>query len=158
MKINDLNFENNNGAHNVMLYEYQEAGQACRNIESLVRTAISLFAAIQAIIIGFIQTRTSVSLETILIEVFSIVVSVVTLFSILRLQMYYSAYMERAKCIERRLNMNLYLFGCEYMDIMKAPAQRIKNKKLLAAIPATVFVIFAILLVRDAKCYLSYLF
>lgn len=137
-----------------LIHEYNEAGQACRNNEGLVRTGISLFTAIQAAILGFIQTRAKVSLEVVLIEVLAIVVSIVTFLTVLRLQMLYTAYMERAKCIERRLCMNLYTYGWEYMEVKKAPAQKIGNKRLLAFIPVTVFILFAILLIRDGKAYI----
>ena len=142
-----------NADKQVMLLEYQEAGQACRNNESLVRTGISLFTAVQVAILGFIQTRNCVTLETLLLEILALVVSVVTFLTIIRLQMLYTAYMKRAKEIEAKLKMKLYTAGWRYMETQKPPAQKIKNKRLLAAIPVVVFGIYAVLFVRDVKMY-----
>jgi len=54
----------------ILLREYQEAGEACRGHDTLVRTGLTIFGAAQAAIIGYIVTRGPiVTLELVLLEI-----------------------------------------------------------------------------------------
>ncbi len=136
----------------ILLREYQEAGQTCRNYDQLTRTGFSIFAAVQAAIIGFIGARTGIGpLELVLLEVLGLWLSVVILLTTLRLHYRYKTFMERAKCIERHLGMYLYQYSFDYFGVKKMPGQWAGNKKLWASVPCLTFLLYAVLLIRDGR-------
>jgi hypothetical protein len=135
----------------ILCREYQEAGEACRGHDTLVRTGLTVFGAAQAAIIGFIVTRgPSITLELVLLEILGLWLSVVVFFTTRRLHVRYSNYMERARCIERRLGMYLYQYSYEYFGTESVPAKWTGNKKLWASVPALTFVLYLVLLGRAA--------
>ncbi len=142
----------------LLLKEYAEAGSACRANEALVRTGLTIFVSVQAAIIGFIQVTSGslITREVLLLEWLGFVASVATWISLLRLRLLYSAYIERAKCIERRLGLALYTAAWPFLEEARAPGQKIGNKKLLATLPATTFAIYLLLLVSDAPKYFTF--
>jgi hypothetical protein len=138
----------------ILLKEYQEAGETCRNHDQLIRTGFSIFAAVQAAIIGFIGTKKDIgSLELVLLEVLGLWLSVVILLTTLRLHYRNKAYMERAKCIENQLGMYLYQYSFDYFDIEKEkiPGQWAGNKKLWASVSLLTFFLYTVLLLRDGS-------
>ena len=152
--MNDLSRE-----QKILLQEYSEAGQICRNTDQLVRTGISIFAAIQAAIIAFIGTSKHIgSLEVVLLEVLGLWLSVVVLLTTLRLHYRYKTYMDRAKHIEHKLCMYLYQFSYDYFGVAKIPGAWAGNKKLWASVPALTFLLYALLLVRDGRTLFGCMF
>lgn len=134
----------------ILLHEHQEASQMCRSHDQLVRTGLTIFGAAQAVIVGFIGTQQGkASLALFLLEVFGLWLSVIVLLTTLRLQKRYESYMERAKCIERRVGM--YLFECsqDYFAFASIPIKRFGNKKLWASVPVVAIGMYLILLGRD---------
>lgn len=134
----------------ILLHEYQEASQACRNHDQLVRTGLTIFGAAQAVIVGFIGTQKGgASLALFLLEIFGFWLSVIVLLTTLRLQKRYESYMERAKCIERRVGM--YLFECsqDYFAFASIPVKHFGNKQLWASVPVLAIGMYLILLGRD---------
>jgi hypothetical protein len=141
--MNDLSRE-----EEILLHEYKEAGQACRGHDTLVRTGLTIFGAAQAAIIGFIVSRTAVTIELVLLELLGLWLSVVVFFTTRRLHYRYGNYMERARCIERRLGMYLYQYSYDYFGSEGGPAKWAGNKKLWASVPALTFLIYLVLLGR----------
>lgn len=140
----------------ILLKEYKEAGETCRNHDQLTRTGFSIFAAVQAAIIGFIGIRKEIgSLELVLLEVLGLLLSVVILLTTLRLHYRYKTYMERARCIERHLGMYLYQYSFDYFGSKKIPGQWAGNKKLWASVPCLTFLLYAVLLLRDGPKLIS---
>lgn len=134
----------------ILLREYAQAGEACRANDTLVRTGLTIFGAVQAAIIGFVASRgnTGITLELFLLEVLGLWLSVVVYYTTRRLHYRYKNYMERARCIERQLGMNLYQFSYEYFGSEPVPAKWAGNKRLWATVPAVTFVIYVVLLLR----------
>lgn len=135
----------------ILLREYQEAGEACRGHDTLVRTGLSIFGAVQAAIIGFIASQEkSITVELVILEILGLWLSVVVFFTTRRLHYRYKNYMDRARCIERRLGMYLYQYSFEYFGSERVPAKWVGNKKLWASVPAVTFLLYLILLGRAA--------
>jgi len=62
----------------ILLKEYQEACENCRDHGRLVRTGFTIFTALQAAIIGFLSRYSETgSLEKVLLEVFGFWLSVI---------------------------------------------------------------------------------
>jgi len=138
----------------ILLQEYHQAGQMCRNHDQLLRTGLVIFGAIQAAIIGFIGTQqNSGVLELFVLELFGFWLSVIVLLTTLRLGYRYQSYMERAKCIERRLGM--YLFDCsqDFFEFACVPAKKLGNKRLWASVPFLSMWLYVALIVRDGRSY-----
>lgn len=136
----------------ILLREYQEAGEACRSHDQLIRTGLGIFGAVQAAIIGFIGTVSVGShFELALLEILGFVLSIVVLLTTLRLQHRYATYVQRAKCIETRLGMCLYNCSEEWFYIARdrIPAGWAGNKVLWASVPFTTMVLYSLLLYRD---------
>jgi hypothetical protein len=136
----------------ILLHEYQQAGEMCRNHDQLLRTGLVIFGAIQAAIIGFIGTRKDGGLlELFVLELFGFWLSVIVLLTTLRLGYRYQSYMERAKCIEHRLGM--YLFNCsqEFFAFAEVPAKRLGNKRSWASVPILSMWLYVALIVSDGK-------
>lgn len=141
----------------ILLKEYREAGVTCRNHDQLIRTGFSIFAAVQAAIIGFIGTRKETgTLELVLLEGLGLWLSVVVLLTTLRLHYRYKTYMERARYIERQLGMNLYQYSFDYFGIHKIPGQWAGNKKLWASVPCLTFLLYTVLLLRDGPKLITF--
>jgi len=140
----------------IMLREYQEAGQICRGHDQLIRTGLIIFGAVQAAIIGFIgTTRSHSSLNLVLLEILGLGLSIVVILTTARLQFRYEGYMERAKCIERRLGMYLYNVSEEYFFLQRKriPCEwaGIGNKDIWTVVPWIAIILYAVLLVRDGR-------
>lgn len=145
--MNDLSRE-----QEILLREYKEAGETCRNHEKLIRTGLTIFVAIQAAIIGFIGKSTNSSpLNIFLLEILGLWMSVVVLITTLRLHHRYKNYIERAKWIEQRLGMYFYQYSFDYFKNKPIPGQCLGNQKLWASIPLLSFFLYAILIVRDGN-------
>lgn len=140
----------------ILLHEHQEAGQMCRNHDQLIRTGLTIFGAAQAAIVGFIGAQKSrADLAFFLLEIFGLWLSVVVLLTTLRLKKRYESYIERAKCIERRVGM--YLFECsqDYFAFASIPVKRFGNKNLWASVPIVAIGVYLVLLGRDAVIWIS---
>lgn len=133
----------------ILLQEYREAGQACRNHDQLIRTGLTIFGAVQAAIIGFVVAKEGVeTFEKVLVEVLGLWLSIVVLLTTRRLHYRYKTYMERAKAIERRLGMYLYQYSFDYFGANKISGPG--NKKVWASLPVLAMIIYVLLLGRVA--------
>jgi hypothetical protein len=138
----------------ILLIEYGQAGEMCRNHDKLLRTGLVIFGAVQAAIIGFIGTQSeSRLLELFLLQFLGFWLSVIVLLTTLRLAYRYASYMERAKCIERQLGM--YLFECsqDFFSFENVPAKLFGNKRLWASVPFVTLWLYFLLLVRGGEKY-----
>jgi hypothetical protein len=154
--MNDLSPE-----QKILLQEYSEAGQVCRNADQLVRTGISIFAAVQAAIIGFIGTQKGDgTLALQLLKALGLWLSFVVYLTTLRLHYRYKSYMARMRSIENKLGMHLYRYSYRYFGIQgqRIPGQWRNgvlskciggNKRLWASIPLLTFVLYLLLIFWD---------
>lgn len=99
------------GKQEILIREYEEAGRTCRWYEHLRRLNLFVFVAMVTVIIGFIQTRESSSIENIPLELFGIFIGITIWDAEKRVSDYYKFYIWRAKEIERELGMTLYQEG-----------------------------------------------
>lgn len=127
-----------------MLAEYREAGETCRASASLMRNGLAFFATLQAVVFGFLESADSSSLPVILLEVFGLVVSIITAATMWRLGTRYTHYMQRARYLERSLGMHLY----EYSRLLTG--QGLGNHRLLLAIPGVAAILYVVLLADAA--------
>ena len=144
----------------ILLKEYQEAFEVCRDHGQLVRSGLSIFATAQAAIIGLIGTqKITGNFELVMLEVLGLWLSVIVCLTTLRLRYRYGNYMERIKCLERQLGMNLYLYSHDYFELDKIFCSKIPgrcgNKFLWASFPLITFILYAFLLIRDGKRFFS---
>ena len=143
-----------NREEEIWIREYQEAGQACRNHDQLIRTGLTIFGAVQAAIIGLVVAKEGVDVfEKVLVEFLGLWLSVVVLLTTRRLNYRYKTYMERAKAIERRLGMYLYQYSYDYFGDKNIPGPG--NKKVWASLPVVAIIIYALLLGREAYQFLK---
>jgi hypothetical protein len=138
----------------IALREYQEAGQACRGHDTLIRTGLTIFGAVQAAIIGFIASRgSSFTLELALLEILGMWLSVVVFLTTHRLHYRYKNYMERARAIEGRLGMSLYQYSYDYFATGRVG--KWGNKRLWATVPQLTFLIYLVLIGRSSWTFLK---
>jgi hypothetical protein len=143
----------------ILLKEYAIAVETCRNHDQLTRTGLSIFAAVQAAIIGFIGSQKgSMTIELQLLKALGLWLSFVVFLTTLRLHHRYKAYMERLKSIEHQLGIYLYQYGFDYFARPDIPGnwkdkkilRHIEgNKRLWATIPLLTFGLYLLLIIRD---------
>jgi hypothetical protein len=131
----------------LFLREYEQAGECCRNHDSLIRTGITIFGAAQAAILAVIVAQSKPNLcYTFVLELLGFWLSVVVLFTTFRLRRRYATYMKRAKHLEAQLGFTLYTSSQEefeskwYLRLMPG------NKTWLASLPALMAVLYLIFL------------
>lgn len=132
----------------VLLREYQEAGETSRAHAQLLRTGFTLVSAVQAGVIGFIATRgesTSLALE--LLAGFGIFLSLVAYFSTVRLTRRYAGYMARAREIEAELGMSLYTASNATVDRGRV-WKVLRGMYMWPSVPAASCAVFVALLIQ----------
>jgi hypothetical protein len=97
----------------ILLKEYAEAGHAYRQIETLTRTALAIFATLFAATFAFITQKGTYSPQNIPLEIFGLMASIVVWRTTERSRQYGLGYMDRIKEIELELNMAIYKRGRE---------------------------------------------
>lgn len=93
----------------MLLREYQFAGEICRNHDSLVRTGMIIFGAAQAAILAFLASNSDTAPLVIgLLKGLGFWLSVIVFATTYRLSHRYRTYMERARSLESQLHFDLY--------------------------------------------------
>ncbi len=99
--------------------EYEQAGSACRNHESLIRTGITIFAAAQAAILAILMKEPNPNPDPFYaycLELLGLWLSVVVGITTFRLGRRYTTYMKRAKSLEHQLGFALYTASQEEFE------------------------------------------
>lgn len=129
------------------LREYEQAGEACRSHDSLIRTGITIFGAAQAAILAIIVGQSRPNLcYTFFLELLGFLLSGVVWITTFRLGRRYATYMKRAKELEKELGFTLYTssqleFESKwYLKCMPG------NKTSLATLPILMALIYGFLL------------
>jgi hypothetical protein len=141
----------------ILLREYQQAGEACRGHDTLIRTGLTIFGAAQVAILGFIATQTQPAPLPALapLEFLGFWLSLVALATTWRLHHRYKNYMERSHVLERRLGMYLYRYSEEYFRSKWYLAWLPGNKMWWGSVPFVTLLIFAALLFRDGPAFVT---
>jgi hypothetical protein len=141
----------------VLLREHAQAADACRANDTLIRAGLTIFVAAQAAVLAFLSNqRAAPSLALLLLEFLSMWVSAVVFQTTRRLHVRYKNYMDRARYIERRLEMYLYQYSYDYFGQHPVPPKWAGgNKKLWASVPIVTLALVAILFTRHSYLWLS---
>ena len=139
--------------------EYNEANQQCRAIEQLTRTALAILLTAEGALIGYIQNLGLLEFENSLITFFGVVLSFGSADLIRRSQLYYRAYILRARKIERVIGLRLYRSGKKFIRrvdkrsnfrrFLAWPHIALTNKDMLAIMARTPGYIFGGLFVMQ---------
>lgn len=133
----------------VLLAEYAEAGTICRWYEQLTRTTMSIAIPGLIALSGYIQTaNTQKPSDLAVLSVGGILFCLLSINTILRQRSYYKAYIERAKEIEAKLSMQLYILGGK----AKKPCCSFSNKLALCWALALFIVYFLSKIVLIIPC------
>ena len=144
------------GEQEILLREYEQAGEACRNHDSLIRTGLAIFGAAQAAILAFVssQSKPIDSLEIVMLEALGLWLGVVVLMTTFRLHHRYSTYMSTIHAIEAKLGISLYSDSQKYFESKWYLKLLPGNKYLWASVPGLAVLIYLVLLCRDIKPFL----
>jgi len=136
--------------------EYEQAGEACRNHDSLIRTGITIFGAAQAAIFAIIVGQSEPNpCYTYFLEVLGFWLSFVVWITTFRLGRRYATYMKRAKDIEKELGFSLYSASQEefkstwYLRCMPG------NKMSMASLPILMAVIYGFLVIENFEQFIE---
>lgn len=125
--------------------EYEQAGQACRNHDSLIRTGITIFGAAQAAILAIIVGQSKPNIcYSFALEVLGFWLSVVVFATTYRLGHRYATYMKRAKELENTLGFTLYTDSQAYFESKRRLKYMPGNKATLASLPAVMAFIYGV--------------
>lgn len=109
----------------VLLREYEEAGQICRWYEKQTRTSVSIFVPFATALIGLVEgTVVFAPAAKFGFAAIGLATSLLVLNTIVRLQTYYIAYIHRAKAIEKDLGMELYTCGWKSVECSKTVSNK----------------------------------
>jgi len=95
----------------ILLKEYTETGEVCRQNERLTRTGFYLYFLVATAIVGFTYRDGTDKTIVNILNFAGLLASIITLNVIRRLQLYYRSYITTAKEIEAALGMRLYRKG-----------------------------------------------
>ena len=126
-----------NDSVQVMLAEYCEAGKICRWYEHLTRTSLSVYLPFALVLVGFIEEANFGETSKVLLCVGGFIISILLINMVLRQQVYYRVYIERAKGIENKLGMLLYTEG----ENAEMPTLSLTNKNAII-IAIAVFAVY----------------
>ena len=142
--------------HEILLREYSQAADACRANDTLIRTGLTIFVAVQAAMLAFLSNQHGApTFALLLLEFLSMWVSVVVFLTTRRLHVRYENYMERARYLERRLGMYLFQYSYEYFGANPVtPSWVGGNKRLWASVPVVSFALVALLFCRHGYVWL----
>lgn len=134
----------------MLLREYELAGETCRNHDSLIRTGISIFGAAQAAILAFLASKSGIELlERVFLEGLGFWLSVIVLATTYRLSHRYRTYMERARLIETKLGFDLFDHSEREFQRRRLLKYMPGNKWWWASLPFLLAVAYGYLLFRD---------
>lgn len=131
--------------HDILLKEYAEAGNFCRNCEQLTRTSLSVSLPLVSAITGVLLGPMQGSLLKIGLSLAGIAACLVFLNTIYRTRAYYLCYLARAKKIEETIIqdgkavMSLYTSGAD----VALRSKTFSNKIALATILWLAFLYFS---------------
>lgn len=127
----------------LLVKEYEQAGEACRNHDSLIRTGITIFGAAQAAILAIIVGQSEPNIcYTFALEILGFWLSIVVLATTYRLGHRYANYMTRAKKLEETLGFILYTHSQAYFESKRHLSYMPGNKTTLATLPAVMAFIY----------------
>ncbi len=143
----------------MMLHEYQIAGEMCRNHDALIRTGITIFGAAQAAILAFIASRTDAELtELLMLEGLGFWLSIVVLATTFRLGHRYRTHMERARQLEEKLGFDLFNYSQRDFESKWYLNRLPGNKRALISLPTLLAITYGWLLIRDGWPQLAKVF
>lgn len=132
----------------LQIKEYEQAGEACRNHDSLIRTGITIFGAAQAAILAVLAGQTEPNpCYTLALKILGFWLSIVVLATTYRLAHRYASYMNRAKDLEQSLGFTLYSQSQEYFQSKRILKLMPGNKTTLASLPLVLAIIYLVLII-----------
>jgi len=134
---------------NILVEEYEQAGAACRNHDSLIRTGITIFGAAQAAILGILMNESKDNFYyTFSLELLGFWLSIVVYVTTFRLGQRYATYMERVKDLEWLLGFKLYTSSQEKFDRTWYLKYMPGNKTSLATLPILTAIMYGCFLLN----------